>query len=297
MTNNGFSQSDMNFSREGKMFLYWGYNFSAYTNSDIHFWGNGYSFTITDIKAGDEQTTSIHTYIQPKTITVPQYNLRIGYFLDNNWFISLGWDHMKYVMSEQSTHLTGTIASGNDKAGSYINKEVLVGEFSDETESAPKNINVLQRGFVPQYEQCDGLSDLSFEFGKYKQLWISRNGGKAFSVFGTLGTGIEITDTECNVLGAYDAHHSAKAHSNGSHPEEDALQGKKGWHPTGYGLSTSVGVQFDFSKNFFFQTRLKGGFIDLWFVHTTHEGGRASQHFGFVEPMFVIGYSCKAHKN
>ena len=31
-------------------------------------------------------------------MTIPQTNLRIGYFITDNYNISIGFDHMKYVM-------------------------------------------------------------------------------------------------------------------------------------------------------------------------------------------------------
>src|SRR3972149_6826243 len=78
------------FKRKGKFFFYWGYNWSAYTKSDIHFWGNGYDFSIKGVRAKDDPTTSFKTYIGPTTFSVPQYNYRLGYFLNDKTFISIG---------------------------------------------------------------------------------------------------------------------------------------------------------------------------------------------------------------
>src|SRR3972149_3153003 len=60
---------EKNLKRKGNFFFYWGYNRSAYTKSDIHFWGDGYDFTITNVKAKDEPTHDFITYIKPNSFT------------------------------------------------------------------------------------------------------------------------------------------------------------------------------------------------------------------------------------
>ena len=94
---------------KGTFFVYWGWNREAYTNSDIHFQGTNYDFTLQDVQAKDRQSPfAFDTYF--KNITIPQYNLRIGYFLTEKYSISFGVDHMKYVMvSTQNTTIDGNI--------------------------------------------------------------------------------------------------------------------------------------------------------------------------------------------
>src|ERR1035437_6297194 len=50
----GQMETRMLYPRKGTFFFYWGYNRAAYTNSDIHLKGDGYDFTITDLRARDE---------------------------------------------------------------------------------------------------------------------------------------------------------------------------------------------------------------------------------------------------
>ncbi|MBI2966347.1 MAG: hypothetical protein HYY40_00850 [Bacteroidetes bacterium] len=259
------------FKRKGNFFFYWGYNRAAYTKSDIHFWGDGYDFTITDVTAKDEPTTTVLTYIEPDAFTVPQYNYRLGYFFSDKNFISLGEDHMKYGIEKQATRLTGTITTG-ENTGTYDNTEVLVGE---EGEGELSIIDSLPKGFVSEFEHCDGLNDAGFEFGRVQQLWISWNRKHVLTVIGTIGPGLVIPDTEAEVLG-HNAYHD---------------QDKMTYHLAGYSFSTSIGIQFDFCNHFFLLTRLKGGYMNLPDINTTIEGGTASQHFSFIEPMLVAGYS------
>ena len=95
------------FHRKGSFYFYWGWNKSAYTKSDITFTGNDYNFTLYDVVADDRQSPlSANIYLNPANITIPQYNMRIGYFFNDKYNISFGVDHMKYVMrSNQDPNL------------------------------------------------------------------------------------------------------------------------------------------------------------------------------------------------
>ncbi len=269
------------FSRKGKFFFFWGYNRAAYSNSDIHFKGDGYNFTITNITAKQEPVGhDFLTYIKPNTFTIPQFNTRIGYYINDKTFISFGTDHMKYSIDKQITRLTGTITKDNNNGkniGTYNNTEVVVGENSENQTHEPSVTDSLKRGFVSEFEHCDGLNDVSVELGRIEQLWISNNRKHALAVTGTVNSGMLVPDTDADVLG-YD-------------PRHDMTTGKKAYHIAGYSFSASMGLEFDFYKNFFLLARLKAGYINLPDAYTTVEGGRASQHFNFIEPMLVVGYS------
>ena len=50
----------------------------------------------------------------PANITIPQTNYRIGYFFKEHYTISVGVDHMKYVMiADQKVQINGEINTGN----------------------------------------------------------------------------------------------------------------------------------------------------------------------------------------
>jgi hypothetical protein len=268
------------FKRQGDGFFYWGYNRASFSNSDMRFHGDGYDFTITNIRAVDEPSSGFGTYLNPGTISVPQFNLRFGYYLTDKTFITIGYDHMKYGVLKQSTYLTGYVSKDHNQdknVGTYSNTEVEVGEESEAQASPPSIIDSLKKGFVSNFEHCDGLNDVCFELGRIEQLWISKNHLDALSVVGTVSMGMEIPDTDADVLGYP--------------PKHDMSTGKKAFHLAGYSLSASIGLQFDFFKHFFLQARLKGGYINMPDINTTTTGGKASQHFDFLEPMMVIGYT------
>ena len=84
---------------KGKFYFYWGWNKAQYSYSDIQFKGNDYNFTLYDVAAEDRQTPwDPGVYLNPGSITIPQTVARIGYYFHDNWNLSVGVDHMKYVM-------------------------------------------------------------------------------------------------------------------------------------------------------------------------------------------------------
>ena len=276
-SDNGNSETRKIYKRKGNLYGSWGYNRAFYSKSNIHLTGDGYDFTITNLTARDQPGGhDFLTYIKPTMFTIPQFNFRFGYFLTDKTFVTFGHDHMKYNMDKQATLLTGTITEGVH-SGTYNNTDVLVGENAESGVYQPDMINSLPAGFVSEFEHCDGLNDFSFELGHLEQLWIAPNCKHAFSAVGTIASGMMIPDSDTDVLG--------------HEPRHDMEAGKKAYHLAGYSLSASVGLQFDFFKHFFLLGKLKAGYINMPDILTTVEGGRASQHFNFIEPMMLLGYS------
>jgi len=98
-------------TKQGQMFIFFGWNRSAYSNSDIHFKGNGYDFQLDNVKATDRPTKLSWDYINPAWFTVVQYDFRAGYFIKDDLALVLGIDHMKYVMKQnQTVDFSGTIS-------------------------------------------------------------------------------------------------------------------------------------------------------------------------------------------
>ncbi|HEY4799714.1 MAG TPA: hypothetical protein VII99_11605, partial [Bacteroidia bacterium] len=218
-------------------------------------------------------------YIGPSSFTVPQYNYRLGYYLSNKVYISVGEDHMKYHIVPQTTHLTGTITKDNNggaNVGTYINQEVLVGE-GDDNNPSPSVIQTLPQGFVSGFEHCDGLNDVTVEIGRLEQVWMCKNGKDALSVVGGIGTGMVVPDTDADVLGY--------------NPKHNMATGKKSYHLAGYSASANLGLQFDFCRHFFVLAKIKSGFMNLPDILTTDVGGKASQHFTFLEAQVVLAYT------
>ncbi|MGV3629679.1 MAG: hypothetical protein ACO1O6_00640 [Bacteroidota bacterium] len=246
-------------SRKGSFFIYWGYNRGFYSASDITFTGENYNFLMKDVSAKDRQSAfNFKTYFRPNNITIPQYNLRIGYFINDAYSISLGADHMKYVMvSNQVVKMTGEIHnSGTAYDGSYRNTDFRV-----------------KPDFL-LFEHTDGLNYENIELRRYKDFLERKK--FTFSAFGGLGIGVLIPRTNTTLLNykRYDEFHLA-----------------------GFGFSGVAGVNFEFFKHFFFTSEAKFGFIDMPDIRTTEfKTDRAKQHFSFLQLNGVVGVRFKLQK-
>jgi hypothetical protein len=239
-------------SRKGKLYVYWGWNRSTYTPSDITFTGTGYDFTLSDVKAYDRQSDfSVNLYFNPATATIPQYQYRFGYYINDHYNISWGFNHMKYVMSnEQSAKINGTINTGGQYDGEYNGEEIP-----------------LESDFLA-FEHTDGLNYLSFNFERIDAFWVSKNGKYNLNFVEGVGLGAMFPKSNVSLMG----------------------ESRDEWHVAGYGLSALIAIRFDFLKNFFVQGQLEGGFINMPDIITTGvDGARAKQNFFFLERMIMFG--------
>lgn len=117
-----FSQNEVNTENlnfndagpnKGKIFVYWGWNRDHYSTSDIKFRGADYRFTLYDVKADDKPKPFGIYFLKLDELTIPQTNFRIGYFLKEHYTVSIGLDHMKYVMrNDQTVRMNGVINTG-----------------------------------------------------------------------------------------------------------------------------------------------------------------------------------------
>jgi len=148
-----FSQSEPAY-KKGTFFTLWGWNRNAYTNSTIHFKGNDYDFTLHKVKASDKQNKfSYHNYLRLDRITIPQTNFRVGYFIKDNLAITLGVDHMKYVMDkDQTVDIDG-----------YVKPEYM-SRINDDGSIK------LTEDFL-KFEHTDGLNYINSEIEYYKNFY------------------------------------------------------------------------------------------------------------------------------
>lgn len=238
-------------NKVGSFYLYWGWNGSQYSTSNLHFSGEHYDFILSDVQAKDRQTPfDFSTYFSPTTFTIPQYNYRLGYYLKNNYDISIGMDHMKYVMvAHQKVSISGEIAQSNTPYdGNYS---------SDEISLSPDFL---------QFEHTDGLNYVNVELRKTKLLTQYKS-FKMSEMHG-LGLGLIVPKTNTTLLG---------------HERFDEF------HLSGYGASIVTGLRFDYKK-VFIQAELKGGWINMPHIRTTSNTiDVAKQSFFFSQFNVVFG--------
>jgi len=241
---------------KGKFYIFWGGNRESYTKSDIHFKGADYDFTIYNIEAHDKPKGFHIDYFNPARMTIPQTNMRIGYFISDHYNISIGFDHMKYVMyNDRRVDYSGYYPN----AGSY-NENPVNGQLT------------LDEDFL-LFEHTDGLNYVNTEIARVddiSSLFKIRNTDKfQINLTEGIGGGFLYPKTNTTLLGK-------ERHDD--------------FNVAGFGLAAKVGLNFTFFKYFFIQTELKGGYIEMNNIRTTNDSAdSAEQNFWFLQRILTIG--------
>lgn len=243
---------------KGKFYVFWGGNRESYSKSDIRFKGADYDFTIYNVSAHDKPKGYHIDYVNPARMTIPQTNLRIGYFINDHYNISIGLDHMKYVMyNDRRVDYSGYYPEeGNNTFGETISDDELL----------------LTEDFL-LFEHTDGLNYINTEISRVDDIsgLIGLPNTDKFQINVTegIGGGFLYPKTNTTLLGKdrYDE-----------------------FHISGYGLSAKVGLNFTFFKYFFIQTELKGGYIEMNDIRTTKDkADSAEQNFWFFQRIIAVG--------
>ncbi|WP_291135131.1 hypothetical protein [Flavobacterium sp. UBA7663] len=241
---------------KGKFYIFWGGNRESFSKSDIRFKGADYDFTLHNVSAHDKPKGFHIDYFNPARMTIPQTNLRIGYFISDHYNISIGFDHMKYVMY-------------NDRRVSYSGYYPNPGTYNEN----PANGELtLDEDFL-LFEHTDGLNYVNTEISRVddisKLFKINNTDKIQVNVTEGIGGGFLYPKTNTTLLGKdrYDEFNIA-----------------------GYGLSAKVGLNVTFFKYFFIQTELKGGYIEMNNIRTTQDkADSAEQNFWFLQRILTVG--------
>jgi hypothetical protein len=248
-------------SNKGKFFVSWGGNRETFTDSDITFKGDAYDFTLSDVTARDKPKGWHIDYINPANMTIPQTNFKMGYFVSDKYTISLGLDHMKYVMTQnQSVKIDGTINLVPSEEGSLYN-----GTYQNES-------IVLTEDFLT-FEHTDGLNYIYTEFSRYDDISsiFKINNTDKFQTNLTEGIAAGVLYPKTNT---------------------SLLQKERNdeFHLAGFGISLHAGLNLTFFKHFFIQGDLKGGYINMSDIRTTNSSiDSASQHFFYFQKVIAFG--------
>jgi hypothetical protein len=241
---------------KGKIYIFWGGNRDSYTKSDIHFKGATYDFTLYDVAAVDKPKGWHIDYLNPARMTIPQTNFRVGYFINDHYNISIGVDHMKYVMVQnQSTRISGNYPA-----------------IFDGTVITNGNVDLSDGSFLT-FEHTDGLNYISSEISRVDDLSkiFKIKDTDKFQISLTEGAGGGILYPKTNVMLM-------------GQPRHDDF------NVAGYGVSAKVGLNLTFFKYFFIQAELKGGYINMPNIKTTFDNAdSASQHFMFFQRIIAFG--------
>lgn len=248
------SQEDSSLTKKGKIFLFWGWNTAAYSDSDIHFKGNGYDFTLKSVSAHDRITPfTFKDYFAPDSWTIPQTNARIGYFVKDNVAVVLGLDHMKYVMDQNQTvgfegHISDPTYANMIQPGSAV--------------------NLTNEQFLT-FEHTDGLNYINVGVEKYQNILNK----KGFDIEFAYGAGVGALFPKSNV----------KLFGN---------ERSDRFHLAGFGADARASFNAIFANHIMLRLEGKIGYINMPDIKTTlnNKPDKASQDFMFAQANLGIGY-------
>ncbi|MFN8438678.1 MAG: hypothetical protein U0V72_13770 [Cytophagales bacterium] len=242
------------------MYFQWGYNEEWYTKSNLHFrMSNGNNFVVHNVKA-HQRTNFSSIFTSPKDITVPQYNVRIGLYLNEQRTagIEINYDHTKYVVSDyQTAHVTGQID------GKAVDSMVVMD---------PKT-------FL-HFEHTDGANFVHLNYFKQYVLKKSKVTQRPlFTYIWKAGAGVNVPKTDFTWRG-------------------DRYNNQ--FHIAGYNISAETGARAYVFKKLFFEGTVKSGYVRYMnaLVNTeTSKGNRASHGFGYFEVIATLGYQIHFNKD
>ncbi len=247
-----------------KFFFYWGYNRGMYSKSTISYHGPGYEFTVFDVQAKDmPEPFSFKVYANPKLITIPQFNFRVGYYWKNNIYFTAGWDHMKYQSIDgQSVIMDGHV----DK--SYSEKYADIYDH--------KEVKMTHKDFL-KMEHSDGFNLIKINVEKHYNIWQTPKNQIAIQALTGTGPIFPLTWTNSTLLGKY----------NDDRP-----------HFSGLGISVFGGLKVSFWDRIFFQYDLDFGYVNAWDITTRPKGApdRAKQQIKYFQRKGVVGISFNLRK-
>ncbi|MEO7736787.1 MAG: hypothetical protein ABIS11_01465, partial [Candidatus Dojkabacteria bacterium] len=192
----------------------------------------------------------------------------------DHYSVSIGWDHMKYVMTQnQIANVTGDINLPADQAGSIYNGVYNNTPVDMSQGGAQEGGNPETNTAFLMYEHTDGLNYINTEVSRHDDI------SKLFGITNTDKVQINLTEG----LGAGLLYPKTNTTLLGKERHDD-------FHVSGYGLSAKAGINFTFFKYFYLQGELKGGYINMQDIRTTQSNDdKASQDFFFFQRIIAVG--------
>lgn len=257
-----WSQSNR-FAAEEEWYISWGYNRSAYAESTVHMWGESpsggaFDVTLNDARANDmPEHFQTKVYFHPGLFTIPQFNARFGKKVRPNWWISAGWDHMKYKLKKEWVEAEGFAPSA---------------DFTDETPGAEIawDGDSLYWGPGFNFEHSDGMNFVRFSAEHEHTLWTSKGGNFALRAFEAVGTGLVVCSTDFRWAGE---------------------RVKNPQRISGFGVGLHAGLRAQFHRRFMLQMTGHGGALSLpWIRLQGPTDAGATQNVQYVEWAFALAY-------
>jgi hypothetical protein len=186
--------------KEGKplfqeIYISWGYHRGYHGVSDVQFKTPNGTFTVHDAAGKDRPTPfTFDEYFNPKNISIPQYNLEIGFMFNSKWGIELQHDHMKWVFNNKIPY---------EMSGEY-NKLVALKKDNpsadwDTIDMQPFSVAKARKDATwMAFEHSDGYNYPSI--GVVRKFDLYANKKNTFAVSGLVGGGVGLMIPKTKVM-------------------------------------------------------------------------------------------------
>ena len=246
----------------GEWYFNWGYNRDYYSNSDIHVSQPdlGNDFIVHSVQSVDlPQWTNGDLF--RNHITVPQFNLRIGYFFDSDpdWGLEFSLDHTKLSsVIGQTRQITGTIA-GNP----IDSQQVLTAQTF-------------------RYDLHNGFNHIMMNVTRRKNLIRQYDQNLSLAFLGKAGIGIVMPHADNTIFG--------QQSDVGPKTISNAVGISNGWWQLkGWTVGLELGLRLVLLKPLFLEVADKVAYSSMSGIPVYK--GRASQSIWMNEWLFLLGFT------
>jgi hypothetical protein len=247
----------------------WGYNRDFWAPSSIHIKQPdlGSDFTLHDVKALDYAQWNDNGSVFNKDLTVPQFNLRFGWFLEQQhvWALELSVDHTKY-----NTTLGQTVRQTGVVNGVPVDRDVTLTED------------------YFNYRLHNGANHIMMSLVKRTPLLGELNESMSLSLLTKAGAGIMLPHAESTIEG----------HQSDVGPKTTSNlvgTGHGWWQLNGWTAGGEVALRWVVYRPIFFELSDKVAYAHLWNVPVYM--GRADQSLWMNAVLFAFGITVNDHNN
>lgn len=267
----------------GRFYFMWGYNRSWHSLSDATFKTSEGTFTIHDAKGYDRPSPlksfkDFIVYVNPSQLSIPQYNMKIGYMFNEKWGIEVAQDHMKWVFDNTLNYrMTGEFSpdlfvKNEDRQNEWdVHKPITFDEAK-----ATGNASWLN------FEHTDGYNYVNVGAVYNQNLYKTKNNKFAVDLRGSAGAGVLIPKTQVYM------HRDQQWNHVGMNNK---------FHVAGYGAHADVRLKLTFWDRVFVEAATKGSIVKIENALVDGTSNRLEQTpISSVQLIGSIGYQQPLYK-
>lgn len=247
----------------GTFYFMWGYNRSFHSKFDATFKTSEGTFTVHDAQGADRPSPlkswdDFKIYINPTQMSIPQYNMKIGYMFNKKWGIEVAQDHMKWVFNNQIKYrMTGEFSPDLMVLNDHRENEWDVYKpIKFDEAKATGDASWLS------FEHTDGYNYVNVGAVYNQNLYKTKNNNFAIDVRSSAGVGLMVPRTQVYM------HRDQQWNYVGMNNK---------FHVAGVGAHADVRLKVTFWDRVFVEASTKGTYVKIYNALVDGTSNRLSQ--------------------